>query len=96
METTLNAEEWRAFIADAPARADAAARWEALRPKLEESVRLVGERWTTDDPWPGVLVGGPREACETRAIDVETWAFVRAVTSGVGLAALRERASREE
>jgi hypothetical protein len=80
----MDSMQWSTFVGDKPARETAAKRWLELNEKLREAQRLMlDEGWDFDDPWPGVIYRGPT-GCATKAIDVETWAFMRALARGMG------------
>ncbi|MCL4695472.1 MAG: hypothetical protein KJ023_00195 [Burkholderiaceae bacterium] len=89
----MDKQQWQAFTADKPARDAAQARWLELHGKLVEAERLLfDEKWTTDDPWPGVIYRGPT-GDGMKVVDVETWSFMRALVRGMGEAGIR--ATRE-
>jgi hypothetical protein len=80
----MEEHEWAAFTADQPARDAALSRWLELHSKLTEAERLLfDENWTFDDPWPGLIYRGPT-GDGMKVVDVETWAFMRALIRGMG------------
>jgi|GEM_PF-3339910 hypothetical protein len=85
----MDKQQWQAFIDDKPAREAAEAKWLEQRAKLVEAERLLfDERWTTDDPWPGVIYRGPT-GDGIKVVDVETWILMRALVRGMGEALMR-------
>lgn len=91
----MDKQQWEAFIADKPARDAAQAKYVEMEAKLVEAERLLfDERWTTDDPWPGVLYRGPT-GDGIKVVDLETWTLIRALVRGMGEALLRQDRARK-
>lgn len=87
----VDTQQWYAFTSHKPSRAAAKARWVELHGKLVEAERLLfDEKWTTDDPFPGVIYRGPT-GDGIKVVDVETWALMRALVRGMGEAGIRAR-----
>lgn len=92
----MNEKDWKKFTADKRARKAAEARWQELHAKLEEAERLaLDEHWTTDDPWPGAIYRGPT-GDGLMVVDVETWAFMRALVRGMGEMLLRQDKDKDK
>ncbi len=91
----MGKNEWIAFTNVKKARKAAEARWLELHGKLAEAERLLfDEKWTTDDPWPGAIYRGP-SGDGLKVVDVETWAFMRALMRGMGEQLIRQDRARE-
>jgi hypothetical protein len=88
--------QWQAFIGDKPAREAAEAKWLQQEAKLKEAERLLfDEKWAAYDDWPGVICRGPTgEGLEL--VDIETWAYMRALVRGMGEVLLRQDRERKE